>query len=160
MEGLIIRELSPRDVERADVITRESPEAAQWAAADFERVAAGAGEEVQAWVAECRGHVAGFLVMRAVGDEVEILNVAVAPSARRKGIAGALVGTALAAAEAGGARRAFLEMRESNRAAAALYARHKFHPAGKRRGYYRKPDEDALVLARDLEPCPGRRSAG
>jgi ribosomal-protein-alanine N-acetyltransferase len=46
----------------------------------------------------------------------------------------------------------FLEVRESNAAARALYARFGFREGGRRRGYYRKPVEDALVLVCDLPP--------
>lgn len=150
MEGLKIRTLLPRDVPHVVAITQASPEAAQWAAADFERLADGAGEEVQTWVAENGGAVAGHLVLRMAGDEAEILNVAVAHAARRRGIASALISTALAAAEARRAQRVFLEVRESNRAAVRLYQRHQFRLAGKRPRYYREPTEDALVLAREV----------
>lgn len=160
MEGLNIRTLLPSDVERVTAITRESREAARWSVADFKRVAAEVGAGVQAWVAEQGEAVVGYLVMRAVSDEVEILNLAVAPPARRQGIASALIRKGLSAAEAGGARRVFLEVRESNHAAATLYVHHEFRPSGKRRDYYREPVEDALILTRDLRLSPDKGNTG
>jgi ribosomal-protein-alanine N-acetyltransferase len=58
--------------------------------------------------------------------------------------------TALEAAIAGGVRRVFLEVRESNAGARSFYARLEFAEAGRRRNYYRDPMEDALLLSRTL----------
>ena len=145
-----MRPLAAGDVAEVVALTRASAEAAQWSAAEFERIA---GEEVAtgcAWVAVAGPGIVGYIVTRCAAEEVEILNLAVAAGARRKGIAGRLLERALAAAQAGPARRAFLEVRESNRAAIALYQRHHFLPAGRRALYYGNPPEDALVLARTL----------
>ncbi len=95
----------------------------------------------------------GFLLGRVVADEAEILTLAVAPAARRRGIGAALVARFLAAAAARGAGRAFLEVAADNAAAQALYAGAGFAPAGRRPGYYRGAGGaavDALVLARGL----------
>jgi ribosomal-protein-alanine N-acetyltransferase len=93
--------------------------------------------------------VALCVVARAA-DEVEIHDVAVHPVARRRGFARRLLTQALAEAARAGARTAFLDVRASNRAARALYAGLGFAPAGRRRGYYRAPEEDALVLRLEL----------
>ena len=94
------------------------------------------------------GDVVGFAVYIVAADEAELANLAVAPAARRAGVAAQLVDEVLARADAAGARQVFLEVRESNAAARALYARCGFHEVGRRRAYYRAPDEDALVLRR------------
>ena len=95
----------------------------------------------------------GFILMRAVADEAEILTLAVRPAARRRGLGGRLVGEGVLAAAARGAARVFLEVAEDNAPARALYARAGFAEAGRRPGYYAAPDggrRDALLLALDL----------
>lgn len=92
----------------------------------------------------------GFILIRVVADEAEVLTLAVRPSARRGGLGARLVEAAVVRAAALGAERMFLEVAEDNAAARALYARTGFHEAGHRRGYYARADgsrEDALVLA-------------
>ena len=96
----------------------------------------------------------GFILMRAVADEAEILTLAVRPGARRAGEGGRLVREGVAGAAALGARRVFLEVAGDNAAARALYARTGFVEAGRRPGYYAAPDgsrRDALLLALDLD---------
>jgi len=106
------------------------------------------------WVAEAQGHVAGYLIGRAAADEAEVLNLAVAPFHRRRGIGTALLEYALLRFREAGARRAFLEVRESNRSAQDFYRTHGFHLVGRRRFYYSRPAEDALILAREMAPFP------
>ena len=92
----------------------------------------------------------GFILIRVVADEAEILTLAVRTPARRGGLGARLVEAAVVRAAALGAERMFLEVAEDNAAARALYARAGFHEAGRRRGYYARADgsrEDALVLA-------------
>ncbi|MEG0818973.1 MAG: ribosomal protein S18-alanine N-acetyltransferase [Brevundimonas sp.] len=92
----------------------------------------------------------GFILIRVVADEAEILTLAVRPAARRSGLGGRLVQAAVVRAAALGAERLFLEVAEDNVAARALYARTGFVEAGRRRGYYARADgsrEDALVLS-------------
>lgn len=100
----------------------------------------------------------GFILMRAVADEAEILTLAVRPAARRRGLGGRLVGEGAVEAAARGATRLFLEAAADNAAALALYARAGFAEASRRPGYYAGPDgarRDALLLARNLTaPLP------
>lgn len=91
--------------------------------------------------------VVGYIVFWVVVDEMHILNLAVAPSQRRKGIGTKLVRAALRQAYGLGARRAFLEVRASNEAAQRLYASLGFAGIGLRRGYYSMPPEDAVVMS-------------
>jgi [ribosomal protein S18]-alanine N-acetyltransferase len=100
---------------------------------------------------------AGFLLGRAVAGEAELLTLAVAPEARRRGLGRKLVGRFLYQARLRGAERAFLEVAADNAAGIALYESAGFSRVGLRRGYYQTPDGnriDALVLARDLPPVP------
>lgn len=99
---------------------------------------------------------AGLLLGRAVAGEAELLTLAVAPEARRRGLGQRLVGRFLYQARLRGAQSAFLEVAEDNVPAQVLYARAGFAPAGRRRGYYAGPNGavvDALVLRRELAPA-------
>lgn len=100
-------------------------------------------------VAESARGVIGYLIGRDLGGSGEILNLAVAANFRRRGVARALVARALEMMEARGAAEVLLEVRESNLAARALYEREGFRVIGARRGYYRLPPEDALVMRRE-----------
>lgn len=97
-------------------------------------------------VAELDGVVAGYLVAWFAADEGELANVAVAAGMRGRGVGASLVDALLADAVAQGVNAVYLEVRESNHAARALYASRGFADVGRRRHYYRRPVEDALVL--------------
>lgn len=97
-------------------------------------------------VAERGDEIKGYLVARAVAGEGEILNLAVTPESRRKGLGARLLEAGIDALAAAGAREIFLEVREQNVAALQLYQRRGFRPAGLRPRYYRNPVEDAIVL--------------
>jgi ribosomal-protein-alanine N-acetyltransferase len=106
--------------------------------------------------------IAGYAIAFSVGEDAEVLNVAVDPSFRGKGLAGQMLDAVLIELGARGVRTAFLEVRESNRAARALYGSRGFTEIGRRIRYYRRPVEDALVMRRILEVAEGdeERSAG
>ena len=97
-------------------------------------------------VSEGRRGVAGYLIGREAGGSGEILNLAVAPEFRRRGIGGVLLEEGLDAFRERGASEVFLEVRESNRSAQSLYLARGFRAVGQRAAYYRNPREDALVL--------------
>ena len=102
------------------------------------------------------GEVAGYVVEWFVVDEAEIANLAVAPGARGQGVGAALLDAALAEGRRRRMTAVYLEVRDSNARARALYAARGFAEVGRRRGYYRKPVEDALILRRTLAPsAPG-----
>ncbi len=95
----------------------------------------------------------GFILLRAVADEAEILTLAVRPEARRQGLGARLVRDGATMAAGRGATRLFLEVADDNAAALALYARAGFAGAGRRPGYYARADggrHDALILALNL----------
>ena len=96
--------------------------------------------------------LAGYVVALLTGEEAEIADLAVEPGARRRGIGRALLDRTLAELADEGVRTLFLEVRESHRAARALYERAGFRAVGRRRGYYRHPVEDALLLKREMGP--------
>jgi ribosomal-protein-alanine N-acetyltransferase len=110
-------------------------------------------------VLEARTGILGYCATRLVIDELHVMNLAVRPSARRRGLGRALLEAALRRGARAGARRALLEVRAGNEAARALYARSGFVVLARRREYYREPLEDALVLVREALPdrgAPGR----
>lgn len=100
----------------------------------------------------------GFILMRVVADEGEILTLAVRPAARQAGLGLRLVEQASVDAVSRGATRLFLEVAHDNVAARALYAKAGFSEAGRRAGYYGRRDGsrvDALVLTKTLsQPLP------
>lgn len=102
--------------------------------------------------------VVGYVVAWFAADESEIGNLAVAPSVRGRGVGAALLDAALAEAVAHGAAATYLEVRESNADARRLYASRGFAEVGRRRRYYRHPDEDALVLKRTTSAPTARVS--
>jgi len=93
--------------------------------------------------------IAGYLVCARHGDVWHLMNIAVDPGHRRRGIATELIGRLFG--EAGTGARFTLEVRTSNRAAIAMYERFGFRPAGHRRRYYHDNGEDALIMW--LEPA-------
>jgi ribosomal-protein-alanine N-acetyltransferase len=100
----------------------------------------------------------GFIVVRAVAGEAEILTLAVHPDARRQGIGCALVEAAATTAQTLGAEAFWLEVATDNAAAIALYAATGFEAAGRRPGYYGRKDGeriDALVMRRLLNSVAG-----
>ena len=94
-----------------------------------------------------------YLALSTVLDEGSIDNVAVSPSMRRRGTADALVADAVLRARAMGLSFLTLEVRASNLPALRLYEKHGFSEVGRRRGYYEKPREDAILMTRMLKTC-------
>ena len=95
----------------------------------------------------CAGpSIAGYLIGREVAGTGEVLNLAVPPEFRRRGVARALLRAGLSYLRKRRVEEVYLEVRESNRSAQALYLSAGFRPVGQRAAYYRNPKEDALVL--------------
>lgn len=138
-----IRKLVPGDVPGVLLLQSSCREIAQWTAADYKQVAGG---DMAGWVAEEDDGIAGFLVARTLGREAEILNIAVRPDARRRGVGSNLLVEAVVWSTDLRAERVLLEVRESNTSAIGFYERQGFRVAGRRRGYYATPAEDALLL--------------
>jgi ribosomal-protein-alanine acetyltransferase len=131
----LIRPATEEDLARIAQIQAGSPEAAQWLPAYY--------LAYDCRVATVNGTVTAFLVLRRTADgEHEILNLAVAPEFRRRGIARALLRNATQSQ--GG--RLFLEVRESNEPARNLYREVGFSETGVRRRYYSDPEESAIVM--------------
>ncbi len=96
------------------------------------------------------GDLVGYMCYWLVFDELRLMNLAVEPSMRRRGIASDLIQHMLSVGRESGAVRAVLEVRASNAAARALYERVGFRQVALRRRYYTDPVEDAVLLG--MEP--------
>jgi ribosomal-protein-alanine N-acetyltransferase len=93
-----------------------------------------------------------YFLAREILGTAEVLNLAVVPEFRGRGLGAELLDAGLSAVRARGGSEVFLEVRASNAVAQALYAGRGFRTEGRRRGYYRRPDEDALVLRLVMAP--------
>ena len=132
---IAIRRGGADDLEAVAAIQQSSPGAAVWKVADY--------LEQDFQVAIEGKNIAGFLVARTLAaDEREILNLAVAPEFRRRGVARALVASAFQ-----GFRGAvFLEVRESNKIAQEFYKSLGIKELSQRAEYYEFPTETAIVM--------------
>ena len=148
----LVRTMAAADLARILEI-EEASFSTPWSRATFQRLLSQANAGTLVAVAD--GTVVGYAVYWRVRDEVELGNLAVDPGHRRRGVARRLLHAVLASARREGATALYLEVRESNRAARSLYAGEGFRNVGRRRGYYRSPAEDALVLWRTLEDPEG-----
>ena len=100
-------------------------------------------------IAEEDGAVCGYVGSQTVLDETDMMNIAVHPDCRRKGIAAALITELVSRLKARGSRVLRLEVRESNFSAIALYEALGFTQLGLRKNYYKNPKENALILGKE-----------
>ena len=135
---MTVRAATADDLAAIAAIQQASPDASQWEPASY------LGYECS--VAASGGRVVGFLVIRQVAeDEREILNLAVEPSERRRGVARKLLENELRRVKT----QWFLEVRASNSSAINLYERAGFREAGRRESYYSNPVETGIVMKFD-----------
>ena len=130
-----VRLAAAADLRAIAAIQAASPQAAQWDPAG--------SPDCDIWVAAEGARICGFVIVRTVAqEEHEILNLAVAPECRRRGIASVLVKTILARHLGA----VFLEVRESNRDAQRFYNSIGFQELARRDQYYECPPEAAIVM--------------
>ena len=98
-----------------------------------------------------KGKTAGFLILSAVLDEAEILEVAVSEDLRKNGIASELMDEVFVWCGKNGTAQIFLEVRESNFPAMAYYKKFGFVEDGVRKNYYRDPVENAVLMSKKLQ---------
>ena len=142
---MIIREMEERDLSAADALEARCF-SVPWAPGSFKELLD--RDAYHLVVAEEAGKILGLGVLMSVIDSGDVMDLAVAPEARQKGIGRALLTELIHTADARGVRRLFLEVREHNEAAIRLYETSGFLQIGVRRDYYEKPREDALLYVR------------
>lgn len=104
------------------------------------------------WLVAVSGEqVVGYVGSQTVLDGSDMMNIAVSPDFRRKGIAESLIEALISFLRERGSRCLILEVRASNVPAIALYEKLGFLEIGRRRNYYRNPKEDALILRKEWE---------
>ena len=140
-----IRIACPADIPSIVALEREAPTAAHWPESSYRGIFdEGVPARVLLVVAD-EGVLLGFVLGRIVGDECELENIVVAEGSRRRGIGSRLIPALMNTARERKANRIFLEVRESNAGARALYEKCVFAITGRRKSYYTDPVEDAVL---------------
>jgi len=150
-----LRDAALDAIESLVAVQQASPGAAPWTAADYESLLSAETTVCLLAEDEDKDEPIGFVLTRLAADEMEILNLAVAPAQRRRGLGRRLVAEALARGRARGAERSWLEVRASNQTALEFYRALGFREQSRRRAYYRDPIEDAVVCVRQLTAAAG-----
>jgi ribosomal-protein-alanine N-acetyltransferase len=141
---ITIRAAVPADLAAILQIDRDSPTAAHWSESNYRQAIEQAERLVL--VAEESEELLGFLVASTATAEWELENVAVSTLAQRQGVGRALLNGLIQRAKEAGASEIRQEIRASNLAAQRLGQAVGFVQQGRRKGYYRNPDEDALLF--------------
>ncbi len=157
---IFVRTMREEDGSEVIAIAARVPTAPHWPDFEFRRMLTVAEDDPRrcgAWVAtsctpseaaaQDAAMVQGFAMASHAGGTAEIEAVVTSPGYRRKGVGSALLGAAIAWSRGAGAKQLLLEARASNGEALRLYSRLGFEQDGLRRGYYRNPDEDAVLLS-------------
>jgi len=148
--------LVPRRLEPADAPAVARLEAAcfpdPWSEAVL--VAAFARPIFAAWGIDGPEGLVAYCTLHLIGDELEVLNVAVDRALRGQGLGTRLLGHVLQQTDKMGMNRGYLEVRAGNEPAKRLYLRHGFVVTGRRERYYADSGEDALVMVRDTAAVP------
>ena len=152
-----LRKLELRDLDAIERIERESYPT-PWSRSMFaSELAKPSSLSLGAFDAE-GGDLVGYLIISRYVDAWHVMNVAVTPRFRRRGIARLLLDRLFEVTATDERRGYTLEVRVSNEGAIELYGKLGFKPRGVRRGYYTDNREDALIMWRD--PLPDRAEAG
>lgn len=149
---VLVRKATLGDVPEMIRLERACPMAAHWTEQQYRDLLADKAPSPVVLIApkdDCGG-AAGFLIARQLPPEWELENIVVAVECRRSGIGSQLMQAFLAHAKQMDGESVFLEVRESNTAAQALYKKLGFQLAGRRKSYYAMPLEDAVLYSKDL----------
>lgn len=103
-------------------------------------------------IAELEGRIVGYICVRQIADECHLLNLTVDSAFRRRGIASLLFTDVLEDLTGSGGRFLYLEVRASNHEAKRLYEKFGFKMVGMRKNYYIRPEENALIMMREIGP--------
>lgn len=147
MDILCLRRMRFEDI--AEVLEIESEcELSPWTFAGY--VEALKSSETMLAVAETAETIAGFICMRLITPEAEILNLGVKKRFRRSGIGKKLLQAAISEAEQKEVGKIWLEVRQSNVRAQAFYRANGFEIVGERKNFYRFPTENAFLMRAGL----------
>ena len=146
--------VEPASASDADTIARLHAEGFYrgWTREEFAAYIAGEGTPIYV-ACDAKRQIAGFAMLRYLGDEVELITIAVDRKWRKKGVGLLLMRALLEAVRMSPAKRMLLEVAADNTAALKLYGKLGFSKIGERKGYYPRPDgtpATAIVMARDL----------
>ena len=140
---VVVRPMTEEDVERVAAIESEAF-TSPWQADTFYTLLQRPGVELH--VLDDEGLVVGYSVVWCILDQGELSNIAVAPSHRGRGLAAQLLRHVMKLSKARGVESMYLEVRVSNTRAADLYRGFGFTEVGRRRNYYDRPREDAILM--------------
>jgi len=149
---LTFRTGTPADIPAIVALERQSEAAAHWNDQNYASLFTADGPRRLVLITESEGAAVAFVVARVVGSEWDVENIVVAAQMRRQGIASEFIRRIVEQAEADGAQKIVLEVRESNLPARALYEKAGFVESGSRSGYYRDPEENAICYGLELRP--------
>ena len=113
-------------------------------------IASEVGNKLSLWLVALEDEqVIGYVGSQTVLGETDMMNIAVHPNHRKKGIATALIDSLIERLQQQGSHSLMLEVRASNDPAISVYKNLDFMEVGRRRNYYRNPREDALILRKE-----------
>lgn len=149
MEGIVIRNMSVDDLPQVHAIENRiyrDP----WSVSSLNYELGNSEAILQ--VATSRESIIGYVCIRSILDVTHLLKITVLPEFRRSGVAFHLLEKALQKLRQvkGENLQVTLEVRESNNAAISLYEKSGFTENGRRKGYYKNPDEDAVIMGLNL----------
>lgn len=147
MAELICRAASPADLPSLLEIENRSSHDPWGERAILSQLSSGVGVSL---VCEEGGRVVGSLYLSLIPPEGEVLALAVLPEERRRGVGRFLLENGIKTLKSGGACVLYLDVRDSNTPARALYCALGFRECGRRRGFYSHPREDAILMERAL----------
>lgn len=139
-----VRPLAPEDAAAAAALEATVPDS--WSEESIRQTLA----EGHCCAAEDRGRLVGLCLCGLVLDEASVYAVTVDGAFRRQGVARAMLHWMFDRLRAQGAKAVFLEVRSQNAPARALYQRLGFAEVGRRRGFYRDPADDAVLMTKEL----------
>jgi [ribosomal protein S18]-alanine N-acetyltransferase len=142
----LIRSATAEDIPAILAIEQKAEHAAHWPEERYREMFESEDSQRLILIIEERGTVQGFVIGQPLDQECEIENLVVASDARRQGLGSKLLQGLIDAANHVRVTAFFLEVRESNLAARALYNGAGFVENGRRKRYYREPEEDGILL--------------
>lgn len=149
----IIRRMTRGDVDGVLILAGKIPEVPRWSREDYSYCVSddcSGSLKRSGFIAEADGQLLGFSVGKLVAGVCDMESIAVVQEARGQGIGHALFEAVTDWAQANGAIRIELEVRASNNRAIRFYVAAGLHREGLRPGYYHSPEEDAVLMCKDL----------